>query len=428
MTRVAHARPGDAPAPAALPPRPALLPLAQPTLPRFNHSLLQEGQTFGAIGTHFRYFASKRQRQPSGPAASGSSSKQRKVSAAHYAAALAVGSWAAYIVEEPSLEEAPLTGRARPAMPANSLMDSVLERIAQINPDAWFNSQLPFCGRGEQGGRRCGWAQNKARNPACALWSTKQQSSFASLPPAHAGATLYPANHPLTKRAEAARDEFLAAAQAQIEQQQGADSPAAVRFKKQLAKGPPPVRVFGSEAAYVGGLCGAGGLIVSDRVDQMTDTMAHEAAHFILQHGSEPEAVIQYARSRARNQGCAVWGTGAATAALLCQRARSARLAGALLGSVNGWALWRSWSGPSWDVRPETNNEPLRDDEELPLLLPGDPEFNLPTRQALASRTMCIELEAERVALLMFAWWVDSQGWFQCQHALLQEMQHSMGM
>ncbi|KAL4420570.1 hypothetical protein ABPG75_010226 [Micractinium tetrahymenae] len=128
------------------------------------------------------------------------------------------------------------------------------ELEARDDSDAWFQHQLPTLG---------------------------QDAEF------------YPPDHPLTKNAEALRDEFLEAVQILVEEQEGPDSPAAQRLQQRLAAVRPPVCVFRSTKAYVSGRQGDGGIIVSDNMNKMEDTMAHEVAHFVFQHGSERAAVIR---------------------------------------------------------------------------------------------------------------------------------------
>ncbi|KAL4420577.1 hypothetical protein ABPG75_010233 [Micractinium tetrahymenae] len=205
------------------------------------------------------------------------------------------------------------------------------EAKARADPEAWFRRQPPSLGK---------------------------------------DVAFYPADHELTKRAEALRDEFLATAQAEIEQQHGGESAAAAHLRRRLAAGPPAVRVFSCSAEYVGGRCGPGSIVVSDSESSMSWTMAHEVAHYTLQHGSERNAVIRHARGLVQSE---------------LQAQPSA-------GDC-----------PLWHLRPETAGGALQGEERLPLLMPGDPAFDLPTRQALASRKMCTELEAEQVALLLFA-------------------------
>ncbi|KAL4420568.1 hypothetical protein ABPG75_010224 [Micractinium tetrahymenae] len=215
------------------------------------------------------------------------------------------------------------------------------------------------------------------------------RSRLATIGP---GAAFYSDDHSLTKRAEALRDEFLAAAQTAVEQRHGPSSRAAQRLRKRLAAGPPAVRVFSCSDASIGGFCGAGGIAVSNSEGTMARTMAHEVAHFILQHNSEAAAIV---REGAWIELLAVLGGHAAAPTL--PRGRLPAL------PVASTAAGRTGDSPRWRLLLENADTALQGDEQLPLLRPGHHDLVKPTRQALASLAVHAELEADQLGMLLFA-------------------------
>lgn len=156
--------------------------------------------------------------------------------------------------------------------------------------------------------------------------------------------------------------------------------------------------VFSCKGTHVAGLSGDGGTLVSDSTQSMECAIAREVAHVVQQHSREPAA---FAQRLAINEVAALMYAAIAVRPLW---RRGLQLPAVLVGAA---AVWRAATGPLAHPAPESAGAPLQGDMQLPLLLPGDPGFYLATPEALASRAICMQLEADQVALHLLAGWVQ---------------------
>lgn len=242
--------------------------------------------------------------------------------------------------------------------------------------------------------------------------------------PAPAGASLYPADHPKTRQAQAILDRLQAAATALIAEQHGNDSPVLRRHLEHFAGHAVKVRVYDSEGPHknIPGNTGLWGAIVLGNVKDPGEAAAvlamqlgqlvcrHEAedrsnSHAYMTTGSTlltASTALRVALVDARQVRPLVLGgllySGLTLIQLLAAPPACLRAA---VGSVSERAAPASGSRdarPAQPPRPAAATGPAK---LAPLLRPGQLGYN---DEISHSRNIVADLEADQVAMLILAW------------------------
>lgn len=224
------------------------------------------------------------------------------------------------------------------------------------------------------------------------------------LPP-HADATLYPADHPYTRRAQAILDRLQVSATALIAEQYGSDSPQLRRHLEHFAGHAVKVRVYRCEGTSVLGSTGtAGSIILLDRCQPgaAAATLAHELGHLICQHVTEHNTNNDAHMTSQRT-------TGGLAAVLRMALVDAWRCSPTLIGTYLHLGLNflcvklapPSWSAPWTQIALEGSAGPAGGPtrtataQPAPLLQPGQLGFSDVISR---SRDIQYELEAEQLA------------------------------
>ncbi|KAI3434418.1 hypothetical protein D9Q98_002496 [Chlorella vulgaris] len=108
------------------------------------------------------------------------------------------------------------------------------------------------------------------------------------IPRIGAGAAYLPADHPLTREAERLRDIHLAAMEALVVEQHGADSAVAAAFRANVRSRPIPIRVYKCGSPRMYGFTDGNCIAIRDtEATPHKHIIPHELAHVVLRHVAE---------------------------------------------------------------------------------------------------------------------------------------------
>ncbi|GAB4813635.1 hypothetical protein N2152v2_000681 [Parachlorella kessleri] len=125
--------------------------------------------------------------------------------------------------------------------------------------------------------------------------SVEQRSDAALQSAANEGGFYYPADHPLTLKAQAICQQLLPAAILMLEEHHGQDSPIMARVRAHFAGWQPVIRVYHAEGDSPSGFASPGYIAIRDTLN--VPVIAHELGHTICRHvteTAESSAVLRY--------------------------------------------------------------------------------------------------------------------------------------
>ncbi|GAB4813605.1 hypothetical protein N2152v2_000651 [Parachlorella kessleri] len=244
------------------------------------------------------------------------------------------------------LEAVPLSGRLRPALPAVTAME-----------------------------RRVRSQEVVGKRSDAALQRVARDGGF-----------YYPADHPLTLKAQAICQQLLPAAMLLLEEHHGRDSPVVAQVKGHFADWQPVIKVYHAEGDSSQGFASQGFIAVRDTLS--VPIIAHELGHTICRHATESAA-----SSKAFSSTWVPWAFTTYLGHLVTMRPTGSVVLFALARNI---LLYRATKSPPTVLRSSKA-------KKLPgtaRLQPGDVGYN---SVESPSRDIDHELEAERMAMFIMA-------------------------